>query len=249
MDEIVITIIGCGDAFAGGGRLQTCFHVHSPDTNLLIDCGATAYYGLKKQGIAIREIDIIIISHFHGDHYGGVPFLLLEEAIRGREQPLTIISPPSGRERITKLLDILYPGTGVMEKLNLLFKTYPKDGVLQADHLEITAYPVVHSPDTLPHGIRIDIGQHTIGYSGDTEWTPLLIELARDADLFLCECSFFESEVNGHMNYQTLLAYDSQLTYKRILLTHLDTEMLDNLERVTHPCAEDGLQIRLSASY
>ncbi len=248
-DDTVVTVIGCGDAFASGGRLQTCFHVQAPGADLLIDCGATAYHGLKQRGVAVSEIDTLVISHFHGDHYGGIPFLLLEEAIRGREQPLTIISPPSGRERITKLLDSLYPGTEVLEKLNLLFKTYPEGGVLQAGQVEISAYPVAHSPETLPHGIRMAIAGKVISYSGDTAWTPMLVELARDADLFLCECNFFESEVKGHMSYKTLLAYDDQLMYRKILLTHFDAEMLDNIHRVSHPCAEDGLQIRLPASY
>src|SRR5690606_23724521 len=162
----------------------------------------------------IRDIDTIVISHFHGDHYGGVPFLLLEEAIQRREEPLTIISPPTGRERITRLLDQLYPSTEVLGSLNLMFKTYIPDGVLQADHLEVTAFPVVHTPDTLPHGLRIGIGGKVISYSGDTAWTPMLIELAREADLFICECNFFDSEIKGHLNYKTFQRYDDQLNYK-----------------------------------
>lgn len=245
MDEIVITVVGCGDAFASGGRLHTCFYIEAPHTKLLLDCGATAYYGLKKQGIEISEIDTVVISHFHGDHYGGVPFLLLEEAVRGRDKPLTIISPPTGREQITQLLDHLYPATGALSKLNILFKTYVADGILETDHFELSAYAVDHTPATRPHGVRIQIGGKTISFSGDTAWTPVLLELARDADLFICETNFFSSNISGHLSYRTLCAHDDQLAYKKILLTHFGTEMLARLDQVSHPCAVDGQRLFL----
>jgi len=245
MAKTTVTIVGCGDAFASGGRLHTCFYLQTPYLNVLLDCGATAYYGIKKQGIKIRDIDAIVLSHFHGDHYGGVPFLLLEEAIQQREKPLTIISPPTGKERITQLLDQLYPGSEVLEKLNVLFKTYIPGSVLQADHLEVTAFPVAHTEEALPYGVRIATGGKVISYSGDTAWTPVLIELARDADLFICECNFFDSTVNGHMNYRTLLAYDDQLHYKQLLLTHFGPEMLGRLSELQHRYAEEGLKIAL----
>lgn len=212
---------------------------------MLLDCGATAYYGIKRQGINIKDIDTVVISHFHGDHYGGVPFLLLDQAIQRRETPLTIISPPTGKKRIARLLDQLYPGTAVMEKLDLRFKTYRPGLAIEAHGFEVQALPVVHSPEALPYGLRINIGGKVIGYSGDTEWTPALIDLSRDADLFLCECNFFELEVAGHMNYKTLQIHDHQLAYKRILLTHLGGEMLGNRHRIAHDCAEEGQHITL----
>lgn len=245
MARTTVTVVGCGDAFASGGRLHTCFYIQAPHSNVLLDCGATAYYGLKKRGIPVRDIDIIIISHFHGDHYGGVPFLLLEEAIAQRKTPLTIISPPTGKERITRLLDQLYPNSDVLGKLNLMFKVYMPNNVLQGDHLEVTAFPVVHSEESLPHGLRIGVGGKVISYSGDTEWTPALIELARDADLFICECNFYNASVKGHLNYKTLKAYDDQLNYKQLVLTHFGLEMLEHLSDIEHPCAEDGLTITL----
>src|SRR5690606_8643063 len=119
MGELAVTIIGCGDAFTSAGQLHTCFSIKAPHTNVLIACGATAYHGRKTQGIKRDDIDTIVMSHFHGDHYGGVPFLLVEEAVRNREKPLTITSPPTGKERITRLLDQLYPESNVLNKLNL----------------------------------------------------------------------------------------------------------------------------------
>lgn len=245
MENTTVKIIGCGDAFGSGGRLHTCFYIRAGHTNVLLDCGATAYHGIKQQSINIHDIDMVVISHFHGDHYGGIPFLLLDEAIHQREKPLTIISPPTGKERIERLLGQLYPGTAVMDKLDIHFKTYLPGKAIHALGLDVQAWPVAHSPEALPHGVRINTGNKVIAYSGDTEWTPALIELSRNADLFLCECNFFELEVVGHMNYKTLQAHDDQLGYKRILLTHLGGEMLRNQSWIAHNCAEEGLEIVL----
>lgn len=244
MEEITVTVVGCGDAFASGKHLHTCFHIEMPRSGLLLDCGATAYYGLKKREIDIGGIDTVVISHFHGDHYGGLPFLLLDAAIHRRDAPLTIVSPPTGKERISRLLEQLYPGSDVLNKLNLSFKTYIPN-VVESNGWMVEALPVVHTPETLPHGVRIKAGNKVISYSGDTAWTPALIELADGADLFICECNFFDSAVEGHLNYKTFRAHDSELRYKRLILTHLGSEMLANLGRVEHPYATDGLKIVL----
>src|ERR1700760_1646363 len=69
----------------------------------------------------------------------------------------------------------------------------------------ITAYPVVHSPATAPHALRVEYAGTTIAYSGDTEWTDALIEASADADVFICECNFFDTKAPGHLDYETLM--------------------------------------------
>ena len=73
-----LTIVGCGDAFGSGGRYNTCFFLETAKANLLIDCGASALPALKARAIDLNRIDAIVLSHLHGDHYGGLPFLLLD---------------------------------------------------------------------------------------------------------------------------------------------------------------------------
>ena len=75
---VKLQFIGCGDAFGSGGRSNTCFHVTGEDVNVLIDCGATSLPALKREKIAREAIDLILITHFHGDHFAGLPFFLLD---------------------------------------------------------------------------------------------------------------------------------------------------------------------------
>lgn len=240
---VQLKVIGCGDAFGSGGRLNTCFYVKSATSRFLIDCGASSLPGLKHHGIKTDDFEAIVISHFHGDHYGGVPFLLLDAAIHGRTKKLQIISPPGAKQRISVLLDLLYPGTPVLEKLDVDFLEYTADKMLIAENFSVRAFEVIHSQQALPHGVRIEISDKVIAYSGDTSWTEALLPLSDSADLFICECNFFSTRVRGHMNYQELEKRLPEFSCKRMLLTHFDQEMLDRIGQLKLAYLNDGMEL------
>ena len=91
-----LQFVGCGDALGSGGRSNTCFHVTGAGVNFLIDCGASSLAALKRLEIAHDEIDLVLITHFHGDHFGGLPFLLLDAQFTCRTRPLVIAGPVTG---------------------------------------------------------------------------------------------------------------------------------------------------------
>lgn len=245
METVELTVIGCSDAFGSGGRRNTCFHFKTPTDQFLVDCGASSIPGLKENNIAIEEISTIIISHFHGDHYGGLPFFLLEAVKNNRTKPLTIVSPPGCRENVVRLLALLYPGSEILEKLDLKFLDFTAQEMIVHENLSLFALPVIHSEKSLPHGIRIRTAGKIISFSGDTEWTENLINICENADLFICECTFFSAKVKGHLSYKELTSHLPELNFKNILLTHFDDQMLRNRHRVTHACAEDGMKISI----
>lgn len=244
---ITLRFLGCGDAFGSGGRAQTCFYVHTSTLGVMVDCGATTLAKLKSAELTSDNIDVIALTHFHGDHYGGVPFILLDAALsRNREKPLTIISPPGGENRITRMLELMYPATEekVLNRLDLQFIEFDgEDRVDMEDVLELQTYPVLHSAESLPHGFRLSVGDNTIGFSGDTYWTETLPEIASHADLFVCECNFFDSDIPQHLNYRLLEKKLGQFSHKRIVLNHLGEEMLKNLDHIDLPMAEDDQEI------
>lgn len=192
MNETTLQVIGCGDAFSSGGRFQTCFYVKSTSLNFLIDCGATSAVALKRFNISTNDIDLIVITHFHGDHFGGLIFLILDAAIAAkRTKPLVILTPSGGREKLRDAIQLFYPGLlKSVDKLKLEFIEYPSRQAIQSGALTLQAFPVVHTPETLPHAVKISVDKKIISFSGDTEWTDELIAVADNADLFICECNF-----------------------------------------------------------
>jgi len=95
-----LTFLGSGDAFGSGGRLQTCMLLESDGRRWLLDCGATSLVGLRGAGIDPSSIDAVLISHLHGDHFGGVPFLLLDGQFRRGARPLTVAGPRGVEARV-----------------------------------------------------------------------------------------------------------------------------------------------------
>ena len=107
------------------------------------------------------------------------------------------------------------------------FPTAPGD-LINPEFREVMERPILASWDKV------------VAYSGDTEWTDALIEVARGADLFFCECCFFDKKLPNHLNYQTLVQNREQLECRRIVLTHMSDDMLSRTEGVEMERAEDG---------
>lgn len=244
-DTVELTFLGCGDAFGSGGRLNTCFYVDAGSTRFLVDCGATSLVALHRDGITTDDIDTILVTHFHGDHYGGLPFLFLDAAVqRKRERPLTVVTPQDGPDKTRQLMDLLYPGmSSAMDKLDLHFHCYESYQTIDLGALSVTTYPVVHSEAARSHGLRIEVGDRVIGFSGDTAWTDELVNIATGAHVMICECNFFETKTSNHLDYRTLEKRLPELNADRIILNHLGNEMLANIDKVSVTCAEDGMRV------
>ena len=247
METVTVKFLGSGDAFGSGGRLQTCIFVETASTRFLIDCGVTALIGMKRFGVDPSSIDIIVLSHLHGDHFGGIPFIIREtQIIAERTAPLLIAGPEGLEERIRQAMKIFFPGSSDLKtQFPLDFMELPERVSTQAGSLAVTAYPAIHTPGTNPHSLRIECNDKVIAYSGDTQWNQSLVEAARGADLFICESFEYDREMKNHIDYQTLIHHQHELDCRRIVLTHMNDSMLENLESIELECADDGMMIRI----
>src|SRR5262245_1119143 len=110
-----VTFVGSGDAFGSGGRFNTCILVDAPGIRFCLDFGASSLIALARLGISHNTIDTILLTHLHGDHCGGIPFLLVDAMLaEKRERPLTIAGPAMTSQRLGAVAAAMMPGRDVM---------------------------------------------------------------------------------------------------------------------------------------
>ena len=244
MSDVRLRFLGCGDAFGSGGRFQTSFLLEGGGEPVLIDCGATTLIALKRQGIDPGSIGWVVLSHLHGDHFAGLPWLIIDGQFAKRTRPLMIAGPTGTEVRFNDMFEALYPGAPDAERpFDTSVVELPQREPHTLGPATVTSFEVVHTPASYPHALRIEYGGKRIAYSGDTEWTESLVEVADGADLFVCECNGFDKQVPGHLDYRTLLERRPQLGCRRLVLTHMSDEMLERVGELEIEAAEDGMVV------
>jgi len=239
-------ILGCGDAFGSGGRNQSGYLVAAADRLFLLDCGPTTLLAMKRAGFDPRRLDAIILSHLHGDHFGGIPFFFLEYLyLQPRDYPLIIAGPPGTEERVRQLYSTMYGSGKTSVEFPLVnFVILRPEELQNVAGVEVISFRVPHQTHDLSLGLKVAYHGKQILFSGDSLWTDLFVEQARGVDLFLCECSFLDEQPGMHVNYRILEANLSRLQCK-LVLTHLGEAMLARRHQLPITVAEDGMVIEI----
>jgi ribonuclease BN (tRNA processing enzyme) len=243
---VTVQFVGTGDAFGAGGRLQACISVRWPAGHVLLDCGATSLVGLKRLEIDPGSVDAVLVSHLHGDHFGGLPFLILDQQFARRERPLLVAGPAGLRDRLHAAMEVLFPGSsGVRRRFPLEVQELEPTTESRVGPATVTPYQVEHASGAPALGLRLTFEDKVVAYSGDTAWTDTLVDVARDADVFVCEAYSIERVIRYHLDFATLRANRARLSCRRLVLTHLGPEALARRADLDAEVAEDGLVLHL----
>lgn len=242
-----LTILGCGDAFGSGGRFNTCFHASTPEGAFLVDCGASALIAMRRFGVEPNGVGTVFLTHLHGDHFGGLPWLILDgQLVSRRTAPLRIAGPRGTGARLVAAMEALYPGSSSVERAFSLEIVEIEPGVPRVvGGVSVTPVAVSHPSGAPSLGLRIEAGGKVLAYTGDTEWVEALIPLGRHADLLIAEGYTIERPVKFHLSWATLRERLPEIAPRRLLLTHMSPEMIAHDPAGRYEAAEDGMVLEV----
>ena len=220
-----LTVIGCSPAWPNASGAQSGYLVESDDGRLLLDCGPGVLARLRAADGGWPKVDAVAITHFHLDHWGDlVPWVFGAAFGPGRDAPKPELwLPPGGGDRLRDY------GTRMsfVGQIDQAFDVREYgDAPFRAAGFELTPHRLEHYSE-LTYGLRVQNHSGTLAYSGDTGPSPALVELARDADLFLCEATLREPEPaeRGHLTEDEALAAHRRAGAKRLVVIHRPDEL------------------------
>ncbi len=241
MSDVTVQFLGAGDAFGNGGRFQTCILVRSRSGAFLLDCGASSLIAMKRFGVDPTDVRAILLTHLHGDHFGGIPFFVLDAQFSHRVEPLLIAGPPGLEKRIRESMEVFFPGSSeVRQRFAITYVELATGTSADLGIASVVPYEVRHASGSPAFALRVTCEDKVMAYSGDTEWTDSLVDVARDADLFICEAYFFDKKVKYHLDYKAVAEHRSELSCRRLILTHMSDDMLGRLIEIDVEFAEEG---------
>ena len=239
--------LGTSDAFGSLGRHNAGYLLETQATRILLDSGPGILTALKAQDQKPASIDAIIISHLHGDHFAGIPFLLLEFTYQSqRRRPLKIIGPPGIEKRVMMLCRTLYADLDLQDlPFPVRFIEMEHGSAHESNDARIESFRVPHQEKEISLGHRIIVGGSILTYSGDTPWTDDLIRESSGSSLFLCECTSFDIEIPRHIHYAELEKQRTRLECAEVLLTHMGSDVRKRSSEIDLPMADDGLALKV----
>ena len=243
---VTVTFAGSGDAFGSGGRYQACIHLRPEGGSpLLLDCGATSLSALKRLGLDPGEVAAVVVSHLHGDHFGGLPFLILDGQFSRRSRSLRVVGPPGTARRLTDTMECLFPGSsGVSRRFDVDVTELAPGPAATVEGAVIRAWEGDHPSGAPPLVLRLSLAGRAIAYTGDTAWTGAITEAAAEADLLIAEAYYQDKNIPYHLRLADLSTHRDQITARRVILTHMSADVLGR-DDTPFERAYDGLTIEL----
>ena len=233
-----LRVVGCSPAWPNPGGIHSGYLLEDGGDRILLDCGPGVLPQLRAEESWPR-LDAIVITHFHLDHCGDlVPWLYghLMGPARDLRMPVVWL-PPQGLPELEGLASQFADAFEVYE--------YVEGEPFEAAGFTVTPRAVAHYRQPA-WGLRVERDGVSLAYSADTGPTPVLAELARDVDLFLCEATLGETEdgLRGHLTHEEAAAAAEDAGARRLLLTHRPAE----LEAPGFELAYDGFELELKSS-
>jgi len=248
-----ITFLGTGTAFHTGGRGSQSLFVRPPEGSpLLVDVAPTAIAAALRHGVDLASVDRLFLTHLHGDHVAGWPFLFLHFLfVHARSRPFDVYGPVGSRRTLEGLLELCYAELVDRARFPVRYHELPvieAEAVPVGDAARIDTLPMLHHASSI--GLRLRLaragGECVVAVSGDTAWCPAVPRLADGADVLVLECTSVGRGIEGHLSLEEIRSHAAELGARRVVLVHLTDDVASDLATDPLPrtlAAHDGLEI------
>ena len=224
-----LVVVGSADAFNSAGRGHSCYWLEDAARRpLMIDFGGTALQGLARLDLDPRALGGVLLTHLHGDHFGGLPFLQVALTYqRPRSEPLVVVGPPGSAERVRALVEITYGEVLRETAFRFEVRELAPGGSLEVEGARVEAFAAVHQdPPERPLCLRVTGRDGSVvAFSGDTEACEGLLAAAAGVDLLVGDCTGLAPPVGPHMTWIDWRAVLPSLTARRVVLSHLGADV------------------------
>jgi ribonuclease BN (tRNA processing enzyme) len=204
------------------GRGQAATWFEDASGALLVDCGPSFMAHANRFGVDLERLRAVAITHFHGDHLAGLPFLLMHfQSIARRTRPLDLLGPAGLKGHLDALCALMYDRWGFPFPLRV-HEWDPAGALAPWDntHWLLTPHAMQHKPESL--GFRLQTAETTVAFTGDTVLCPALFALARGADVLVVECTLPTPIVPIHIHARELVEALPDLHARRVAAIHTD---------------------------
>lgn len=230
-----VVFIGTGVGVPSLKRASPGLIVRIEDENLLFDSGPGTLRKMLEAGFTYQDVSRIFYTHFHVDHIADLaPFLFAAKyPLSLREEELSITGPKGFKQFYDRLVQ-LYGSQILSEHYTLAIKEM-ENGEIKGKGWKITAAPVPHTEESIGYRIEDSEGRVLV-YAGDCDYSAGLVELSRDAQVLILECSF-PDKVQGHLSPGLAAKVASEADAQKLVLAHLYP--VCEQEEILTPCEQE----------
>lgn len=224
-----LIVLGSGTCVPSLNRSAPAYYLEADNKQILIDCGSGALLQLEKLGKSYRDIDAVFITHLHPDHIAGImPLIhaLVATPLYVREKGLLLVGPKGFKKFYEKCI-----ATIMAKPKTFSIQVTEMEDKMDYPPFQVFTVETVHSENSI--AFRFEHRGKSIVITGDADYNPGIIELSRNSNLLIADCSFPESmKAHGHMTPRECGLVAQKAGVKKLVLSHLHTLPIPDEERI-----------------